>query len=234
MATVLILLSSCTSLTLFKFLLRFVAPEKTGFSLINDLNQEFHKFFTEIINEHLETYTAEKSNDDLIYAFIKEMKSQANESRTTFTIDQLIMIILDIFIAGSQTTSITIDLALMITMMRPEIQERCFREIHEALGTNGIPNYAERSKMPFVEAMLFEVHRFFHIVPISGPRRVLKSCELGGYTIPRNTTVLIGLRSIHMDVDFWKDPENFRPERFLDENKQLQHAEKLFPFGGKN
>lgn len=211
--------------------LRFVAPEKTGYALIKNLNSEFHTFFMEIIREHLEAYCEEKSSDDLIYAFIKEMKSQEDDGATTFTLNQLIMIILDIFIAGSQTTSITIDLALMISMMRPDLQQKCQKEILEALGADGVPVYAERSKLPFVEAMLLEVQRFFHIVPISGPRRVLKTCELDGFTIPKDTTVLIGLQSVHMDADFWIDPEVFRPERFLDENMEVKNIERLLPFG---
>lgn len=211
--------------------LRFVAPERTGYSLIQNLNAEFHAFFMEIVEEHMETYSEEKANDDLIYAFIKEMKSQENDLTTTFTLNQLIMVILDIFIAGSQTTAITIDFALMITLMRPDLQEKCQEEIQHVLGVNETPNYASRSKMPFVEATLLEVQRFFNVVPISGPRRVLKTCELHGYTIPKNTTVLIGLRSVHMDSEFWKDPEVFRPERFLDESGVLKNPERLLPFG---
>lgn len=211
--------------------LRFVAPGKTGYALIQELNAGFHAFFMEIIEEHLETYSEEKSNDDLIYAFIKEMKSQEDNQATTFTLNQLIMIILDIFLAGSTITSITIDLALMITMMRPDLQEKCQKEIHAVLGADGSPNYAERSKLPFVEAMLLEVQRYFHIVAISGPRRALKTCELDGFTIPKNTTILIGLRSVNMDVDFWKDPEVFRPERFLDENSEVKNIERFTPFG---
>lgn len=185
----------------------------------------------EIIEEHLETYSEEKGVEDLIYAYIKEMKAQETKSSTTFTINQLIMVILDIFIAGSQTTSITIDLALMTVLIHPDLQEKCYREIYDVLGVNGSPNYVDRSKMPYVEATLLEVQRFFHIIPISGPRRVLKMCDLEGYTIPKDTTILIGLRSVHMDTDFWKDPEVFRPERFLDENMQVKSNERLLPFG---
>lgn len=211
--------------------LRFFAPEKTGYSLICNLNSEFHAFFMEIVQEHLDTYTDDKSSDDLIYAFIREMKSQERNATTNFTLNQLIMVILDIFIAGSQTTATTIDLALMITMMRPDLQEKIRKEIHSVIGCKEKPNYVERAKMPFVQATLLEVQRFFHIVPITGPRRVLKTCELGGYTIPKNTTVLIGIRSVHMDAEFWKDPEVFRPERFLDENNQVLTIDRLTPFG---
>lgn len=99
------------------------------------------------------------------------------------------------------------------------------------LGTDGVPTYADRSQLPFVEAFLLEVHRFFHIIPIAGPRRVLRTCELGGFTIPENTTVLISLRSVHMDAYFWKDPQEFRPERFLDENMKIKNLERLLSFG---
>lgn len=211
--------------------LRFIAPEKTGYSLICNLNAEFHDFFMEIVQEHLDTYTDEKSSDDLIYAFIFEMRAQERNAATNFTLTQLIMVILDIFIAGSQTTATTIDLALMITMMRPDLQEKIHEEILSVIGSKGQPNYVERSKMPFVEAFLLEVQRFFHIAPLSGPRRVLKTCTLGGYTIPKNTTVLIGLGSVHMDAEFWKDPEVFRPERFLDEYMQVLSVDRLTPFG---
>jgi cytochrome P450 len=211
--------------------LRFVAPEKTGYSLNKNLNSEFHTFFMEIIDEHLTTYCDEKCNDDLIYAYIKEIRSQQQRESTNFTLNQLIMIILDIFIAGSQTTSITIDLALMMTLMRPDLQEKLHEEIFDVLGAKGIPNYADRERMPFVEAFLLEIQRFFHIVPISGPRRVLKTCELGGFTIPKNTTVLIGLRSVHMDAEFWENPHEFRPERFLDENLRIKNLERLYSFG---
>lgn len=210
---------------------RFIAPEKSGYSLIKNLNEEFHSFFMEIIEEHLATYSEEKAGEDLIYAYLMEMKSQEHKSFTTFTLNQLIMVILDIFIAGSQTTSITIDLALMMTTIRPELQEKCFKEIYEALGADGVPSYIDRAKMPFVEAMLLEVQRFFHIAPISGPRRVTKTCELNGHTIPKNTTVLIGLRSVHMDIEYWKDPDVFRPERFLDDDLKVRGNERLIPFG---
>ena len=139
---------------------------------------------------------------------------------------------MEFILAGSQTTSITIDLALMMMLIRPDIQERCHKEIESVLvGDEFIANYSEKSKMPYIEAVLLEVQRIFHIVPISGPRRALKATSLGGFDIPRNCTILIGLRTVHMDKSFWGDPEVFRPERFLDENNNIVNTERLIPFG---
>jgi cytochrome P450 len=211
--------------------IRFIAPEKSGYNLITSLNKEFSKFFMEIINEHHENYSELKAEEDLIYAFIKEMKNQENNPKSTFSNIQLAMIILDIFIAGSQTTSITLDLALMMMLVRPDIQEKCHKEIDESeFGTKEI-TYHDRYKFPFIEAFLLEVQRFFHIVPIAGPRRTMKDTTLAKYDIPYNTTILFGLRSVHMDKDYWKNPEDFVPERFLDENMNIINTERLIPFG---
>lgn len=120
----------------------------------------------------------------------------------------------------------------MMMLIRQDIQNRCHKEIESVLAGNEFTvNYSEKSKMPYIEAVLLEVQRFFHIVPISGPRRALKATTLGGFDIPRNTTILIGLRTVHMDKSFWRDPEVFRPERFLDENNNIVNTERLIPFG---
>lgn len=197
--------------------LRFFAPEKTGFNLINSLNKEFYKLFMEVIDDHLNDYHEEKAGDDLVYAFIKEMKEQENNLKSTFSIKQLVMVILDIFIAGATTTSTTIDLALMSMLLYPEIQQKCRMEIAKAYNIS----YGDRHLFPYTVATLLESQRFFPITPVTGPRRTLKNCKLHGYEIPENTTILIGSKSILNDKIFWKDPENFRPERFLDSNSNI-------------
>lgn len=210
--------------------IRYIAPEKSGYNLIKRFNMELHEFFMETIQEHKDNYSEDKTNDDLIYAYIKEMIEQKG-SKSTFTDRQLTMTILDIFIAGSQTTSTTLNLALMMMLIRPDIQEKIKKEIDENICNGLLPSTCEKERLPYTDAFLKEVQRYFHIVPISGPRRVLWTTSLGGYTIPKNTTVLIGLRSVLMDKNHWGDPENFRPERFLDEKMKIINNEYLIPFG---
>lgn len=129
------------------------------------------------------------------------------------------MIILDIFIAGGNTTSTVLDLAFMTLLLHPEWKEKLFTEISEFQN----PTSKNRPNLRLTEAYLYEVQRFWSSVPITGPRRVLKTTTLGNYVLPKNTTVLIGVGSVHHDKEFWGDPEVFRPERFLENHDLMDH-----------
>ncbi|KFB45025.1 AGAP005656-PA-like protein [Anopheles sinensis] len=215
--------------------LRFIAPEWSGYNLLRRFNKQLIEFFTPTIEEHHRNFGEDRAGDDLIYAYIKEMRERKDDPETTFTDLQLTMIILDIFIAGGHTTSTTLDLAFMMMRLRPDIQARVRQEIDARLQTDELPQQTDRSQLPYTDAFLLEVQRFFHIVPVSGPRRTLAECSLGGYRIPKNTTVLIGLKTVHMDPEYWGDPEVFRPERFLVESgsdmKTHPHTDRLMFFG---
>lgn len=210
--------------------LRFIMPEKTNFNLINRFNQELHDFFMATIKEHKLEYTEERSADDLIFAYLKEMNMHEG-SPSNFSDLQLIMIMLDIFIAGSQTTSITLDLALMQMALNPDIQKRVHKDIDAVLGDAQLPTLSDKSRLSYIQAVLMEVSRYNTITPITGPRRVMHNTKLGGYDIPKNTTVLIGMQSVHMDKMYWGDPECFRPTRFLDDDNKLCNTERFMTFG---
>ncbi|XP_058828153.1 probable cytochrome P450 305a1 [Topomyia yanbarensis] len=207
--------------------LRFIAPVWSGYSLLVKVNHKLISFFAETIKAHLTSYNQLCSSDDLIYAYIREIKNRSNDPKTTFTETQMVMTILDLFIAGAQTTSITIDLALMMMIIYPAIQTKVHAELD---AFKGPICWTNRTNFPYVEAVIFEVQRFFHTAAISGPRRAMQDCELDGYNIPRDTTVLIDLKSVHMDEEYWTDPKTFRPERFLNEDGQLVNTERLIPF----
>lgn len=200
--------------------LRFIAPESTGFNLISTLNKEFYDLFKGVIEEHLNDYCEEKAGNDFIYAFLKEMKAQENNPNTRFTIKQLIMVIVDIFIAGATTTSTTIELALMSMLLYPDVQQKCREEIEKFEEIS----YTDRDSLPYTVATLLETQRCFPIFPILGLRRVLVDCKFHSYEIPKSATILVDSKGILEDKDFWKDPENFRPERFLDDNYEINQT----------
>lgn len=135
--------------------LRFIAPEMTKYNLILQFNKEIRAFFQEIIDEHKLEYSEDRLNDDLIFAYLHEMKLQEGNS-TNFSESQLMMIILDLFLGGSHTTAITLDLALMSMVLNPHIQKRAHAEIDEVLGSAQYPSLKDKSKLVYIEAILHE------------------------------------------------------------------------------
>ncbi|KAG5896790.1 hypothetical protein JTB14_008366 [Gonioctena quinquepunctata] len=210
--------------------LRYIAPEKSGYNLIVRLNNELSAILMVPIEEHFETWT-EGRNDDLIYSFITEMKKHQGDDETTFTKEQLVMVCLDMFLAGSQTTSNTLSFAFLMMILHPDIKHQLHMCLDAAFGKTEEITYSERSRVPYVEAVLCEVQRYRHVAPIIGPRRVLRNTTLDGYYIPKGSTVLISVYSVHNDRDYWKDPEVFRPERFLNEEGKLIYHERYLPLG---
>lgn len=210
--------------------LRFIVPEWTSFNLIKRFNVELQSFFEPIIEQHKKDFSEDKIDDDLIYAFINEIRQSEGKS-TNFTDIQLTMVILDLFIAGAHTTSTTLDFILMTLALNPDVQKRCQQDIDEVLGTVELPSLNDKSQLSYIEAVILETQRIFNIVPVSGPRRTLKPTKLGDYYLPMNTTVLIGIETVNMDEGHWGDPETFRPERFLNENNIIFNTERFVSFG---
>ncbi|XP_034657953.1 probable cytochrome P450 305a1 [Drosophila subobscura] len=219
--------------------LRHVAPDRTGYNLIRQLNTELYGFFMDTIEEHRRQLEISSDNDpvesDLIYAYLQEMRNQSSDSESSsFNETQLVMTILDFFIAGSQTTSNTINLALMVLAMRSDVQEKLFAEVLtnvKSAKADAFPHLSRRESFDYMDAFIMEVQRFFHITPITGPRRALWPTKLGGYDIPQNATILISLRSVHLDEQHWVDPLQFRPERFIDVGGKCFKDEFFMPFG---
>ncbi|XP_014242399.1 probable cytochrome P450 305a1 [Cimex lectularius] len=209
--------------------IRYIAPEWSGYNLIKKLNKQFKTMILDIIDKHKRTYDKEVTRD-FIDAFLHEMYNNENTD-TSFTDDQLIMVCLDFFIAGSQTTSSTLDFALLQMIVFPHIQQKVHDEIDLVLEKRNPVLFSDKSKLPYVEAVLLESQRFSHIIPIIGPRRVLSTTTLGGYSIPKDTTILLNLVPMLKDPKNWKDPNNFTPERFLNDDNQVIHDKFTYAFG---
>ncbi|XP_031767228.2 probable cytochrome P450 305a1 isoform X2 [Galleria mellonella] len=202
---------------------RFFFPNLSGYSLINKLNQQISDIIEEAIKKH--KCNAVEGND-FIYSFLEEI----NKNKQTYTEEQLKTICLDLLIAGSQTTSNVLEFALLTVLRNQVIQQKIYDEIIHVLG-NKEPCWTDSSRLTYTSAFLLEVQRYYTIVPLAGPRRVLDDTMIDGYLIPKETTVLISVGDLHFDPEIWDNPRAFQPERFIDERGILKNSNHMYPFG---
>ena len=146
--------------------------------------------------------------------------------------------LLSLLLAGVTTTSTTFYALINILAHNPNIQEKLHQEILrlERTSTLDSVNLDDRINMPYCRAVLFETLRYVTILPFGVPHRTVEPVEIDGFHIPTGADIMSNLWSLHHDVDFWKDPFVFRPERFLDDAGQLVQADHpnrkhLLPFG---
>lgn len=209
--------------------LRFIFPDKSGYSTLVEINNKLKSLLMETINEHKQRFVKGKE-EDFIDEFLQEMFTQKNKN-TVFSDDNLIVTLLDLFIAGVKTTTATLDSLFLQIVNNQDVQRKLHEEIDVVIGPNRLPNLEDRISMPFTEAVLMESQRVHPVAPIIGPRRVLDDTTLGGYTIPKNSIIVINTYSINIDRQLYADPESFKPERHLDKNGAYRMDKNVIPFG---
>ncbi|KAK7507572.1 hypothetical protein BaRGS_00001507 [Batillaria attramentaria] len=134
--------------------------------------------------------------------------------------------------AGGATVSTTLQWSVLLMAAKPEVQEKVFQEISDKVGQGRLPTLNDRPDLPYTEATIYEVLRYGTIIPFALPHATTCDTTLNGYDIPEGTVVLVNLYSIYMDEELWGDPDNFRPERFLTEDGELDRSkvEQVTPF----
>ncbi|XP_046583343.1 cytochrome P450 2J6-like [Haliotis rubra] len=182
------------------------------------------------IKDHLNDHDYE-NRDDFIHVYFKEMRRrQQKQETTTLDLENLAQIINDLFTGGTETTSTTIRWALVYFLNYPDVQEKCFQEILENVGQSRRPSMKDKTNLPYVEATILETLRYADIFPTNLPHSVPHDVQFRGFTFPKGVTVMLNLDSVLQDKDVWGDPQNFRPDRFLDDAGKIQKREEFIPF----
>ncbi|CAH1253821.1 CYP2U1 [Branchiostoma lanceolatum] len=160
-------------------------------------------------------------------AYIQEMRSGHKEN---FTDKQLAYILLDLITAGGDTTTQTLYWALLYMIIHPDKQERAGEEINRTFGDSAPPTTAKRKEVPFTEAVVSEVQRINSVTPLTIPHVTSNDTVMHGYNIPRGTMVQVNLWSVLMDPNIWDEPDQFKPERFLDNQGEYMKRDAFIPF----
>ncbi|CAN1135274.1 Cytochrome P450 76A2 [Linum perenne] len=140
--------------------------------------------------------------------------------------------ILEIFMAGSETTSSTTEWALTELLRHPESMTKVQTELKTVIGPNRKMEETDIENLPFLQAVVKETFRLHPPIPLLVPRRAMRDTTFMGYHVPKDTQVLVNAWSIGRDPSQWEDPWSFKPDRFLGSKVDYrgQHYQFL-PFG---
>ncbi|XP_027079288.1 premnaspirodiene oxygenase-like [Coffea arabica] len=182
------------------------------------IHHKMDSIFEKLIEEHIKNQTrnkklvADASQEDLIDVLLRIRDS--GNLQFPITNNNIKAIIFDMFAAGTETSSSTVEWAMSEMIRKPDVMAKAQREIRQAFKGKQNIDEADVQGLRYLKLVTKETLRLHPPFPLLLPRECREQCELNGYTIPIKTKVMINFWAIGRDPEHWSDPESFVPERF--------------------
>ncbi|XP_037080293.1 cytochrome P450 2J6-like [Pollicipes pollicipes] len=193
--------------------------EKQFESVVDDV-------FMPSIKKHLEDLDTLSEPRDYMEAMLREQQERPD----LLTDWHLLMSVMDLFFAGNDTTATTLRWAFCFLCSRPEVQRRLQAELDGQVGRQRLPSLSDRSRLPYVEAVLLETQRLADITPLLVMHQSLAPVDVGRHRLPAGVQVIANVHSVHHSERLFPEPLQFRPERFLDGDGKFQPDKNVMPF----
>ena len=121
----------------------------------------------------------------------------------------------DIFTAGTDTSSTTVEWAMAEMMKTPRVMKKAQAEVRKLYqGNKTLIHEKDIEKLSYLKWVIKETLRLHPPAPLLLPKECREACKIDGYEIPLKTKVLVNAWAIGRDPEYWDDAESFVPERF--------------------
>merc|ERR1712110_819103 len=192
--------------------------------------QTMQKLTSESIKRHIDTYDNSHQRDfiDCYLTKMTETTDQSSSFHGKHGEGNIQRTLVDLVGASSETTSAILTFAFNYLTRFPDMQTRVQEEIDSVIGSR-TPELVDRQAMPYMDAFIHEVLRHSCIV-YTTPHATTEEVEFQGYTIPKGTSVFANTSHIMNDPKHWDTPEEFNPDRFLDEEGNFKKNDRCIPF----
>jgi cytochrome P450 len=134
-----------------------------------------------------------------------------------------------VLVAGYETTAVTLTWMFYLLSQHPEVERRLRAEIATVLGGRA-PELADLARLEYARQVISESMRCY--APFwAMTRETVDDDEIGGYSIPAKSLIVVSPFVTHKHPAFWDEPERFDPDRFSEERSADRHRFAYFPFG---
>ncbi|EOY13947.1 Cytochrome P450 [Theobroma cacao] len=218
-----------------------VYPSAKLLHLINAMrpkNKKLHNKVDEIlesiIQEHratkLTTMTGESEVDDLVQVLLDIQDRGALE--VPLSTSSIKAIILDIFLAGVETSSTVVEWAMSEMLRNPEVLKRAQAEVRHVFAGRRDVDESGIHELKYLRLVIKETLRLHPPAPLLLPRECQVNCEVNGCVIPAKSRIIINAWAIGQNQNNWTDAEKFYPERFCDSSINYKGGDfEFIPFG---
>ncbi|WOH00775.1 hypothetical protein DCAR_0520150 [Daucus carota subsp. sativus] len=193
--------------------------------------KEVDTFLEGVLRDHPSTVASNNghANKDFVSILLEIQNTDAGSSMDK---DCIKAVIWDMFVAGTDTTSSTLEWAIAALIKNPHVMVKLQNEVREIGKGKSKISEDDIVKMNYLKAVMKESMRLYITAPLIVPREARQDVKVMGYDIRKGTQLVINAWAIARDPSLWDSPEEFRPERFLNSPIDYKglHYEYL-PFG---
>ncbi|XVF36028.1 hypothetical protein REPUB_Repub19eG0023000 [Reevesia pubescens] len=187
-------------------------------------------FCQELIDEHLDPNKPKPEQEDIVDVLLQI--SRDRDFTIDLTMDHIKAVLLDVFIAGTDTSAATVIWVMTFLMKNPRCLKKTQEEVRNLIGEKGFVNEDDVQGLTYLKAVIKESFRLQPAVPLLVPRETMRKCNIDGYEIPAKTLVYVSAWAAGRDPEAWENPEEFCPERFIDSSIDYKGLDfELIPFG---
>ncbi|XP_010250222.1 PREDICTED: geraniol 8-hydroxylase-like [Nelumbo nucifera] len=201
---------------------------------LSKVGMRFDKFLEQLIDERLkEREKGFKKNGkmDMLDVFL-DYRSEKEDELKQFSRVDIKGILLDMFMAGGDTTSSTIEWGMTEILKKQESHKKILAELDQVVGKHRFVEESDIPKLTYFQAAVKEVFRLHPAVPLLVPRRTNEACEVSGYSVPKHAILFLNVWGMGRDPKIWPEPCEFKPERFLGSSVDVKGQDfEILPFG---
>ncbi|KAF6137217.1 hypothetical protein GIB67_030981 [Kingdonia uniflora] len=193
--------------------------------------QALDSLLQQVVDEHAANPIRERpENEDIIDVLLRLESDHLGEVRLTK--DHIKAVLMDIFVAGIDTTTITLVWAMAELVKNPRVMKKVQDEVRGHVGKKGKVEESDLDQLVYLKMVLKETLRLHPPSSILIPRESMDYCSINGYDIHPKTIVIVNIWAIGRNPDSWKNPEDFFPERFMDSSIDYKGQDfEFLPFG---
>ncbi|XXG59493.1 hypothetical protein AAC387_Pa04g1568 [Persea americana] len=199
----------------------------------NKIDKIFHSldsFFEEVIKEHSDPQRLKPEHEDFVDVLLRVQMDTSHG--ISLTRDHMKAIIMDMFLAETDTTFSTLTWAMTELMRNPRVMKKAQDEVRRIVGEKKTVDEEDVHQMEYLHLVLKEVLRVHPSVPLLVPRECTEQCKINGYDIPLKTRIFINVWALMRDQELWRNPDEFWPERFADTSFDFKGQNlQYIPFG---
>ncbi|KAK7380276.1 hypothetical protein VNO78_32784 [Psophocarpus tetragonolobus] len=196
--------------------------------------KQLDEFFDEVVEEHLVSKKGHDEDDEDKNDLVDTLLSIQKTNATGFQIDKTTIkaLILDMFVAGTETTSSTLGWIMTELLRHPIAMRNLQAEVRNVVTDRSHIIEEDLSSMHYLKAVIKETLRLHPPAPVLVPRESMEDAKVMGYDIARGTQIIVNAWAIGRDPSFWHQSQEFQPERFLNSSIDIKgHDFHVIPFG---